>query len=79
MAVHGMKSGVPEDQRGRFIVVYRDEKELKAAAGFEQANDAYVLLLDKDGVIRWRTHGAVTDAAAEELKARASPLAPDHG
>lgn len=79
MAVHGMKSGVPQDQRGHFIVVYRDERELKAVAGVDAPNDAYVLLLDKDGAIRWRTHGAVTDAAVEELKSHAAPLAPDHG
>jgi hypothetical protein len=28
-----------------------------------------VLLLDKDGAIQWRFHGAVTDGAVEELKA----------
>jgi hypothetical protein len=56
MAVHGIKSSVPEDQRDRFIVIYHNEKELKEAAGFNAPNDAYVLLLDKDGSIRWHTH-----------------------
>jgi hypothetical protein len=68
MAVHGMKGGVPEDQRDRFVVIYHNEKELKQAAGFDRPDDAYVLLLDKDGGIQRRFHGAVTDAAVEELK-----------
>ena len=56
------------DQRDHFIVVYHNEKELKQAAGFDRPDDAYVLLLDKDGAIRWRFHGPVTDAAVDELK-----------
>jgi ATP10 protein len=71
MAVHGMKGGTPEDQRSQFIVIYHNEKELKQAAGFEVPDDAYVLLLDKDGAIRWRFHGPVTDTAVQELKSQA--------
>jgi ATP10 protein len=71
MAVHGMKGGVPEDERSNFLVVDRDEKELKQAAAFDQPNDAYVLLLDKNGAILWKFHGPVTDAALAELKAKA--------
>jgi len=73
MAVHAMKGGVPEDQRDHFVVLYHNEKELKEAAGFDRADDAYVLLLDKDGVIQWKFHGPVTDAAVEELKATHAP------
>jgi len=68
MAVHGMKAGIPEDQRDRFVVIYHNEKELKQAAGFDRPDDAYVLFLDKDGGIQRCFHGAVTDAALEELK-----------
>ncbi len=76
MAVHGMKGGVPEDQRDHFVVIYRNEKELKAASDFQaQApNDAYVLLLDKDGAIHWHTHGPITDAGLQELKSQAAAL-----
>jgi hypothetical protein len=74
MAVHGMKGGVPENQRDHFIVIYHNEKELKQAAGFDHPDDAYVLLLDKDGAIHWRFHGAVTDAALQELESQATAL-----
>jgi hypothetical protein len=74
MAVHGMKGGVPEDKRDHFVVVYHNEKELKQATGFEHPDDAYVLLLDKDGAVRWRFHGPVTDAALQELESQASGL-----
>ena len=68
----GMKGGVPEDRRDHFVVIYRNEKERKEAAGFDRPDDAYVLPLDKNGGIQWRFYGAVTDAAFEELKSQAS-------
>ena len=74
MAVHGMKGGVPEDKRDHFVVVYHNEKELKQAAGFDHPDDAYVLLLDKDGAIHWRFHGPVTDAALQELESQAAAI-----
>lgn len=75
MAVHGIKGSVPEDERDRFLIVVHDEKELKQAAEFDHPDDAYVLLLDKAGAIRWRFHGAVTDAAMEQVKSQFSALA----
>jgi hypothetical protein len=78
MAVHGMKAGVPEDQRDHFIVIYHNEKELKQAAGFDAPDDAYVLLLDKDGGIRWRFHGPMGDAAVEQLKSQAAAQPEQH-
>jgi len=72
MAVHGIKSGTPKEEHGRFLLVYHGEKELKAAAGFEQPDDAYLLAIDGAGAIRWRYHGPPTDAAAEQLRGQCS-------
>ena len=66
MAKHGIKSGTPKELYDRFVLVYHDEKQLKQAAGFEKPDDAYLLVIDKAGVITWRFHGPVTDAAVEE-------------
>ncbi len=68
MASHGIKSGTPENQREHFLLVYHNEKELKQAAAFSTPDDAYILILDKSGVIRWKFHGPVTDASFEQLK-----------
>ena len=74
MAVGGIKSGVPQEQRERFLLVFRGEKELKEAAGFDSPNDAYLILLDADGTIRWRFHGALNDASLAELKSHLADL-----
>ena len=75
MASHGIKSGVPENQRDRFLLVYHNEKELKQAAGFSTPDDAYILVLDKSGAIPWKFHGPVTDSAFDQLKAQMAQVA----
>jgi hypothetical protein len=67
MATHGIKSGTPKDQYDRFLLVYHGEKQLKQAAGFDSPDDAYLLVIDGTGAIRWSYHGTVTDAAIEQI------------
>src|SRR5690349_1882257 len=67
MATHGIRSGAPKEQRVRFLLLYHQEAELKSAAGFSAPDDAYILLLDVHGAIRWRFHGEVTNPALAEL------------
>ena len=67
MIVHSMKGATPARQ-DHFLVVVKGEAELKKAASFAEADDAYVLLLDGAGQIRWRTHGAVSNAALKQLR-----------
>jgi hypothetical protein len=39
-----------------------------AATHYVQGDDAYVLLIGGDGVVRWQTQGPATDASFAELK-----------
>lgn len=71
MAVHGIRSGTPKNQRDRFLLVYHHEAELKSAAGVSAPDDAYILLLDGHGAIRWRFHGPLTDSALAEVEKEA--------
>lgn len=74
MVEHGIKSGTPADQRGHFLMAFHGEKELKDAAGFSAPDDAYVLVIDGSGAIRFKYHGAVTDSALGELQRRMAEL-----
>ncbi len=82
MAISGMKSGVAQNQRQRYLVLTRHEKELKAAVSPPtdaapadgKPDDAYIVLLDRDGAINWRFHGAFTDSAVEDLQTRLAAL-----
>jgi hypothetical protein len=72
MATHGIKSGTPKDQYDRFLLVYHGEKQLKEAAGFDRPDDAYLLVVDGSGAVRWSYHGPVTDAAVEQIAGQLS-------
>ena len=77
MAVHGMKSDTPAAQQDHFVVVYHGESELKRVTNFKCSEEAYVVLLDPKGEIKWAIHGAVNDAATEDLAKQASAISPE--
>lgn len=74
MIKRAMKGSVPAERQSHFLVVVKGEADLKKAAGFAQADEPYVILLDGAGEIRWRTHGAVNDGAVQELAAKVKEL-----
>lgn len=67
MAIHGMKSGTPEDQRSHFIVLTSGEDELKRTVHFDDSAQPYVVLLDSSGNVVWQHTGAVSVDAQGEL------------
>ena len=77
MVSHSIKGSIPQDEHDRFLLVYHGEKALKQAAGFEQPDDAYVLVIDGSGKIGWRFHGPVTDAAIDQARSHLAGIRPD--
>ena len=69
-----IKGSVPARAQGRFLPVLDHEGEWKTVAGYGVADDAYVLVVDGNGVVRYRTEGAATDAAYGEVKRRVEGL-----
>jgi hypothetical protein len=76
MIVHQMKSTVPEAERPHFLPLMEDEARWRAVAHYAKADDAYVLLVDGEGNVRWQTEGDVTDAAYGNLKQALDGLSP---
>ena len=74
MIMHAMKGSTPTARQDHFLVVVKGEAELKKAAVFSESDDSYVLLLDRTGEIRWRTHGSVNETALKELREQADKL-----
>jgi len=71
---HSMKSDTPKEKRDRFLVVYSGEKELKEAAGFEAPDDAYLILVDPNGEVRWRFHGPFSHTTLSEVRTQANAM-----
>jgi hypothetical protein len=72
--VRKISEGVPDPAKPSFIAIYDHEAELRAAAGYNKPDDAYVLLVDGTGVVRWTTAGLPSDATYAELKRRLEQL-----
>ena len=70
MAIKGIKGDVPDAEKDRYLLVFHGEKELKESAGFAAPNDAYVLLLDANGSVQWKFHGAPSDNTVQDLEIR---------
>ena len=67
MIVSGMKRGVPENERGNFVPVLHNEAELKKLVNYEEADDAYLVVLDRGGKVVYQVHGGPDAAGYAEL------------
>lgn len=63
-----IKDSVPEAAQRRFLPVFDHEADWKATTGFSKADDAYVLVVDGSGTVRWRTEGTANTQTFAELK-----------
>lgn len=73
----GMRSGTPAELHDHVITVYRDTGDWQRRLSYskEHADDAYLIILDRNGVVRWLHHGVFDPARAEELKRLLASLA----
>ena len=74
MIVSGMKKGVAENLRANFIPVMHNEAELKKVVSYKEADDAYVVVLDRSGAIAYQTHGATPDANYAQIHTKVESL-----
>lgn len=68
MILRSMNSSVPTAEHPHFLPLTEDEAAWRAVAHYSKPDDAYVLLVDESGAIRWQCEGGSTDAAYGELK-----------
>ena len=66
----GMRKGTPAALHEHVITVYSKASDWKKRLGVSPANedDAFLILIDEAGVVRWQYHGKFDQAPAEELK-----------
>jgi hypothetical protein len=68
MVTKSIRSGVPEAEQAHFLPTFSDEAEWRKVARYANSDDAYVLVVDGEGRVRWQTSGKVTDAGFAVLK-----------
>jgi hypothetical protein len=71
-----IKESVSAKGQAHFLPVLDHEADWKQAAGFSSPDNAYLLLIDDTGTIRWRTQGPYQDQTYAEIKSQTSHLLP---
>jgi len=60
MANNGMRSGIPKAKHSHVVCYYGDQKPYFKALGSTQKTDAFFLVLDKEGIVRYKQEGFAT-------------------
>ena len=64
----GMRAGIPDPRaRARTITLYVDKAAFRQALELPHEEDIYVLLVDRQGNVLWRTEGEFTPEKGESL------------
>jgi hypothetical protein len=73
----GMRSGTPVDLHDQVITVYGGTGEWKRRLSYapEHKDDAYLIVVDREGIVRWLHHGAFDQAQADDLLRALTSLA----
>jgi hypothetical protein len=72
-----MRSGTPVELHDRVITVYGGTGDWKRRLSYspEHKDDAYLIVLDTSGVVRWLYHGGFDQSQADHLYALLPSLA----
>ncbi len=73
----GMRNGTPPELHERVITVYAGTGDWKQRLAFspDHEDDAYLVVLDREGVVRWLHHGVFEQSRAAELRGMLTSLA----
>lgn len=73
----GMREGTPVELHDHVITVYRDTGDWKPRISYASAHkdEAYLIVLDQEGVVRWLHHGVFDTFQSDELKRLLTSLA----
>jgi predicted transcriptional regulator len=63
-----IRKSIPKESHDRFILLFEGQDALKKVANYQAADEAYVLLLDANGNVVWREHGAVDEKKVAGLR-----------
>lgn len=73
----GMRSGTPVELHNRVITVYGGTSDWKKRLAYstEHKDDAYLIVLDRDGIVQWLHHGGFDQPRADDLQGLLTSLA----
>ena len=69
-----MRRGTPRQDQETVITVYGGTEAWKQRLDFQSPDAAYLVLLDRHGVVRWRHSGVLDEAAYKDLSIQMETL-----
>lgn len=72
--VRGIRGGVPQEQHDRFLLLFQGELQWKTLCHYAEPNQAYLVLTDAAGSVRWQADQPFSDATWTELRAQVHRL-----
>jgi predicted transcriptional regulator len=69
-----MRKGTPKKDHEHVITVYGGTGPWKQRLGFQSPHAAYLILLDRRGVVRWRHNGALEEESYKALSIQVAAL-----
>jgi hypothetical protein len=64
----GMRASIPDTKaRDRTVTLYLDKQAFQQALDLSHERDIYILIVDREGKVAWRTEGAFTPEKGEAL------------
>jgi predicted transcriptional regulator len=76
MVKSSIRGSVPVADQGTFVMLFHDEAQWRQLAHYKNADDAYVVVLDRSGTTRFTVAGAVTDHYEDVVEAAKRVLQP---
>ncbi len=71
----GMRKNTPPELLDHVMTVYGSNDDWKTRVGYSAPDDAYLVLIDRQGVVRWLAHGPVSEDRLQALSAVVDLLA----
>ena len=71
-----ISADVPDRAKPHFLTIDDHEAEWRSVAGYRKPEDAYVLVVDGGGKVRWRAEGPATEAMYQQVKEHLLALRP---
>jgi hypothetical protein len=71
-----IRLGIPPEEQEHFVTLFNGEADLKRFLSYSGPDEAYLLLLNARGEIRWRAHGVFREQDYAALQDAAKQLPP---
>lgn len=69
-----IRSSVPERGRVHFVPILENEAAWKALTQYKSGDDAYVLVVDGSGIVKWQTHATFSEGIYATMKGQVEGL-----